>query len=96
MTYFTQVNEQGELKLPKAILEQTQVSHEGFAISLQGKKIILSPIATGSSEVGLLYANLSPQEKATEFQKTMQQWRSKHPAIGLTDEQLRREHIYED
>jgi hypothetical protein len=47
---------------------------------------------------GQKYQNLTPQERAADFAAKMQQWRKdpSRPRVGLTDEQLKREHIYED
>lgn len=96
VTYFVQLSKTGTIKLPEAILEQLHA--EGFTISLKGEKVILSPVLTGSFDDGILYANLSPHERAAEFQKAMTAWHNNpnHPKASLTDEQLRREHIYED
>jgi hypothetical protein len=47
---------------------------------------------------GSRYAALTPAERAADFLRMMEQWRNdpNRPKVGLTDEQLKREHIYED
>ena len=52
----------------------------------------------GYTRFGKRYAALTPAERAADFLAVMEQWRNdpNRPEIGLTDEQLKREHIYED
>jgi hypothetical protein len=47
---------------------------------------------------GQKYRNLTPQQRAADFAAKMQQWRKdpNRPRVGLTDEQLKRKHIYEE
>jgi hypothetical protein len=47
---------------------------------------------------GKRYASLTPAERAADFLAVMEKWRNdpNRPKVGLTDEQLKREYIYED
>ena len=52
----------------------------------------------GYTRVGSKWINLTPAERAADLLKMMEEWRNdpNRPQVGLTDEQLKREHIYED
>jgi hypothetical protein len=95
MTYLASLGKNGEIKLPTAILEQ--VKADGFVVSFEGQNLVLMPIRSGDSDFGAIYANLTPEQRGAEFREALSGWRKKYPkTVGLSDEQLKREHIYEE
>lgn len=67
--------------------------HSRFELEQDGQTLILRPIENGAGDQRPLWERLSPQERAEEFLD----WVRRQPPsdVHLTDEQLRRENIYD-
>lgn len=69
--------------------------HSRFELEQDGQTLILRPVEEEESKAGQppIWMRLSPQERAEEFLN----WARRQPPsdVHLTDEQLRRENIYD-
>lgn len=69
--------------------------HARYSVEREGQNLILRPLdsATVAEPDAFLWEVLSPEERAKEFL----QWARRQPPsdVHLTDEQLRRENLYE-
>jgi hypothetical protein len=92
MTYFAQVNERGELKIPDQMMQQ--IGSERFGITIENGKLVLSPIPR-QHQYGMAWRNLTPAERASDLEKWISQLEPNQPT-NISDEDLRRENMYED
>lgn len=92
MTYFTQLNENGELKLPDQVLQQ--LGAKRFGVTIEHGKLVLSPIAR-TFQHGMLWRDLTPAERAADLEQWVGQLEPGEPS-NISDEDLRRENMYED
>lgn len=83
MTQILQVNEHGDLYLPKEVLGKVRPG-TCYSVEVQGELLILRKEQP---------AVLSPEEKAAQWRKWAASHSSESP--GLPDEALRRENIYD-
>jgi hypothetical protein len=91
--------------IQKSVIE-IQVDEQGFIRLAPNSRGQLEPKKSYRLEVdepsyravGSRYESLSPEERAADFRALMEQWRNDphRPRVALTDDQLKREHIYED
>ena len=92
MTYFTQLNDNGELKLPDQMLQQ--LGAKRFGVTIEQGKLVLSPILR-TFQHGILWRDMTPAERAADLEQWIGQLEPGEPS-NITDEDLRRENMYED
>ena len=95
MTFYTQLGENGELKLPAQVLEQ--IGAQRFEVNVENGKVILSPVQQ-VQQYGVAWRNLTPAERAADFMAWMQRIETDETreANHISDEDLRRENMYDD
>lgn len=64
-----------------------------YTVDLSADRVVLKPVETSEPPQKRLWESLTPKERAEEFL----QWARRQPPseVHLTDEQLRRENIYD-
>ena len=92
MTFYTQLGENGELKLPAQVLEQ--IGAQRFEVNVENGKVILSPVQQ-VQQYGVAWRNLTPAERAADLERWVSQLEIGEPT-HISDEDLRRENMYED
>ena len=92
MTQFTQVSENGDLIIPKSMLQQ--LGAQRFGMSIENGKLVLSPIQHRHS-FGPAWRKLTPEERAADLEKWVNQLEPGEQT-NISDEDLRRENMYED
>jgi hypothetical protein len=82
-----EVNEEGALHLPSDVIEHSP-PRTRYAVTVRGNAIVLEPVETPAP----LWVTASPKERADDLIR----WATGHEGgPGLSDEALRREHLYD-
>ena len=87
MSRIVEVNEEGALNLPAAVLGNAP-PRTRYLVDVRGNAIVLKPVDGPPP----FWASASPQERAADLQR----WTASHTdEPGLPDEALRRERMYD-
>lgn len=91
MTRFVEVDEKGAVHLDREMLGSRPVTR--YSVDLLADQVVLKPVAQDDPAQKPLWETLTPEERADEFL----QWARRQPPseVHLTDEQLRRENLYD-
>lgn len=91
MTRIVEADEKGAIHLEREMLGPRPGTR--YRVELSSDQVVLRPVARDDTAQGALWEILTPKERAEEFL----QWARRQPPseVHLTDEQLRRENIYD-
>lgn len=91
MTRVVQADENGAVHLDREMLGSQPGTT--YTVDLSADQVVLKPVAIAETGQKRLWEILTPEERAEEFL----QWARRQPPseVHLTDEQLRRENIYD-
>lgn len=91
MTRIVEADETGAVHLDREMLGSRPGTK--YTVDLSADQVVLKPVAIGETAQKRLWEILTPEERAEEFL----QWARRQPPseVHLTDEQLRRENLYD-